>query len=87
MGRRKNGILPAKEGLDELAVRLGHYAGVLEERGVIKFEYWEDLIDAIDKVIAAYYGDKPDPYFEGTLADIDTMAEKIFLNRFRLRTE
>jgi hypothetical protein len=86
MEKRKDGILPEKEGLDELAVRLGHLAGVMEARGVIKFEHWEDLIDAVDKVIAAYYGDN-DPFFDGVGADLDSMAEKLFLNRFGLSPE
>jgi hypothetical protein len=83
MEKRKNGMPSAKEGLNELAVHLGHYAGALEGCGVFKYEQWEGLVDVINKIIAAYYDEEPVPY-EGIRDYIDAMADKIFLVLYHL---
>lgn len=73
MERRKDGI--EKEGLDELAVRLGHLAGSMEAAGKMRFEHWEDLIDVIDEAIDTYYN-------SNAFDCVDAVAIKLFLDRF-----
>lgn len=69
---------PENRGLDELVMQLSHYAGTLEERGVIKFSDWDDLTKALNDVINTYYdGDNGN--------DIWPIAERIYLERFETK--